>query len=139
MWRSWRRLSAWVVREGRSRPAAHLVLLVVAVDALEGVEPAPLPLAVLAPGEVAGDGVEPRRELRDAPVAVAVPVDAEERLLKEVLALPAVPDEPVDVVRQGLAVPADEDVEGLDRPHLELLHEVLVGHLSGKAWTESWR
>src|SRR5690606_34744472 len=53
------------VRRERLVRDLDLVLLVVAVDGLEGVEAAALPLPVLAPGQVAGDGVEPGRELRD--------------------------------------------------------------------------
>ena len=45
-----------------------------------------------------------------------VAVDAEERLLKQVLALLEVAEEAVDVVRQRVVVAADEDVDASTVP-----------------------
>src|SRR5690606_39679290 len=62
------------VRRERLVRDLDLVLLVVAVDGLDGVVPAALPLHVLGAGEVAGDGVAARRDLRDAAVGVPAAV-----------------------------------------------------------------
>ncbi len=61
---------------------------------------------------------------------MAVPVHTEERLLEEILTLLHVPEEPIDIVRQRILVPADEDIKGFHGTRLKLRHQVFVAHLA---------
>src|SRR5690625_5804127 len=89
----------------------HLVFLILAVYRLDRVEPPALALAVLRPREVTGDRVEPRRELCDASVRMAVAIDAEKSLLQEVLTALHITQEAVQVVRQSLRVAMVETLD----------------------------
>src|SRR5690606_37095052 len=123
-----RALRMSIGREGLIRQL-HLVLLVISIHALDRVQATSLALAVLRAREVTGDGIQPRRKLRDAAIRMSVAIDPKERLLKKVFAAPHISEKTVQIVHQSLRIALYEDIERLDRARLELRHQILIRHL----------
>ena len=75
---------------------------------------------------VRGDGVDPRRKLRNRLVGVPVLVHTNKGLLYDVAALIPIPQEPEDVIRQRVLVTADEMVKCRSIPLLESDNQLLI-------------
>ena len=111
----------WLVERG--------ALLVVVAGADRDPVPA-LAAAQFGFGQIAGDGVEPGRDLFDGRKLVAVPQAAEEGLLDDILRGFAIADKAVDEVVERRAVALDEQGEMaliFDGPHQDFLVRKFVG------------
>jgi hypothetical protein len=60
---------------------------------------------------------------------MTIAIDPEEGFLEEIFAFLHVTKEPIDVVRKGIFISADENIKGLDSSSLKLGHQVLITHL----------